>query len=326
MRKYLNGANVPLSLAVFLATDKYDNDDDPNTISATSLIKPVRQLVLSSRLSPEEALIDINNLWASRLGTAIHDGIEEAWINNAPQALSALGYPKAVIDQIVVNPDPDNLPERVIPVYLEKRAYRKVGQYTVSGKFDFVAEGRIEDFKTTSTYTWIKGTKDEDYILQGSIYRWLNPKIITQDEMAIQFIFTDWQAIKAKTDPKYPDNRTKQKIYHLLSVTETQRWIEQKLAEAERYWNTPEADLPLCTDKELWRTEPQYKYFKNPNKTQRSTKNFDNMHDAYARLSADGNVGIVTEVPGQVRACKYCPGFPLCAQKDGLIADGSLQL
>jgi len=43
-------------------------------------------------------------------------------------------------------------------------------------------------------------------------------------------------------------------------------------------------------------------------------------------MAADGGVGIVVEKPGQVLACKYCPAFPICSQKDELIADGSLQL
>ena len=45
MRKYLNGTNVPLSVALFLADDNYDYE--PNTISATALIRPIRQIILS---------------------------------------------------------------------------------------------------------------------------------------------------------------------------------------------------------------------------------------------------------------------------------------
>ena len=48
MRKYLNNSNVPLSLAVFLATDNYDHESD--TISATTLIKPLRQIILAARV------------------------------------------------------------------------------------------------------------------------------------------------------------------------------------------------------------------------------------------------------------------------------------
>lgn len=324
MRKYLNGNSVPLSMAVFLATDNYDHEE--HTISATALIKSTRQTVLTERLPPEQKLVDITGLVKSRIGSAIHDSIEQAWINSHVEAMKALGYPERVTKRVVVNPEPDELDEDCIPVYLEQRSYRNIDGFTVSGKFDFVAEGRVEDFKSTSVNTWINGNKDEDYQLQGSIYRWLNPEIITQDEMAIQFIFTDWMPGKAKADPKYPNQPVAQKTIPLLTVTETEHYVRSRLKEIQRYANSPENEIPLCSDKELWRTEPVFKYYKNPEKRNRSTKNFDNRIDAYNRLAADGGVGVVEEVPGQAIACKFCAAFPLCSQKDALIADGSLKI
>ena len=47
MSVYLNPSQVPLSLAVFLATDNYDYE--PDTISATGLIRPLRQIILAKR-------------------------------------------------------------------------------------------------------------------------------------------------------------------------------------------------------------------------------------------------------------------------------------
>lgn len=324
MRKYTNQAGVPLSLALFLATDTYDHEE--HTISATALLKPIRQLILAQRLPPAEALVDIMGLLKSRMGNAVHDGIERSWLNGYEKAMTALGYPKRVIERIVVNPAPDaDLTDR-IPVYLEQRSYREIRGVTVSGKFDFVAEGMVEDFKNTSTFTWINGTKDDDYILQGSIYRWLNPKIVTADQMRINFLFWDWQAVRAKTDPNYPAQPVMAKTFPLLSLAETEAFIVRKLDQLERFQDVAEPDLPLCSDSELWRKAPQYKYYKNPKNTARSTKNFDNLHDANARLAADGHVGVVVEKPGEVVACKYCPAFPICSQKDQLIADGSLKL
>lgn len=326
MAQYGNVSAVPLSLAVFLATDTYDHDDDPNTISATSLLKPIRQIVLSARVPQEDAVVDLIQMVASRMGTAIHDAIERSWTENHNTALEALGYPKRVIEKIRINPSKEELTDDCIPIYLEQRAYKKVGRFLVSGKFDFVGEGRVEDFKTTSTFTAINNTNDEKYIQQGSIYRWLNPDIITKDEMAIQFIFTDWSKAKAMQDPNYPQNRIQQRVFMLKSVNETQVFVERKLAQIEQYWDADENELPRCTDEELWRSEPVFKYYKNPASTKRSTKNFDNQQDAMLRYIEDGSVGLVKEVPGQVTACKYCPAFSICSQKDELIAAGDLIL
>lgn len=326
--QYSNAAGIPLSLGVFLATDNYDYNDDPNTISVTTLIKPLRQVILGARVPQDDVQIDLSQMMSSRLGTAIHDGIERAWLTNYTVAMAAMGIPKKVIERVVVNPSPDHLIQRpdAIPVYLEQRSSKKVGKYTVSGKFDFVGEGRLEDFKSTSVYTAIHSTNDEKYIQQGSIYRWLNPTIITKDEIAIQWIFTDWSKMKALSDPKYPQTRTQQKLFPLMSIPETDAFVRRKLDQIERHWDTDEADLPMCTDEDLWRSEPVFKYYKNPTKTARSTKNFDSMHDARVRLIEDGSVGIVKEVPGQVTACKYCPAFSICTQKDALIVAGDLVL
>lgn len=324
MRKYTNTTSIPLSVAVFLATDNYDHDAD--TISATALLKPLRQIVLGARVPKEDALVDVSNLVASRMGSAIHDGIERAWLNHYRDALGYLGYPSMVIDRVRINPHPDDVGPDCIPIYLEQRSYRQVEGKTISGKFDFVAEGRIEDFKSTSVNTWIFNTKDDDFIMQGSIYRWLNPKIVTQDQMAIQFIFTDWSAMQARSGTNYPPKRVMEKILKLHSVEYTEGFIRNKLAQIDHYWNMPEPELPHCSAEELWRKPPQFKYYKNPNKMSRSTKNFESKQDAYIRLAQDGNVGLVVETQGQVVACKYCPAFQVCTQKDAYIASGELQL
>jgi hypothetical protein len=332
MPQYTNVSNVPLSMAVFLATDSYDYVDEPNYLSATSLIKPLRQLILASRVKEEETSTDLTNMVASRMGTAIHDGIEKAWKENYKQALKILGYPDRVIEKIVINPRKEELTEDSIPIYLEQRAFKKVQPvpdgkiWTIGGKFDFVGEGRVEDFKSTSTYTAINHSKDDDYTLQGSIYRWLNPEIITRDEMAIQFIFTDWSAAKARTDPNYPQSRVQQRILKLKSIAETDAFIRRKLRQIEQFWDADEIHIPECSDEDLWRSEPVFKYYKNRLKMTRSTKNFETKQEAYQRLAEDNHVGVVVEQPGQVTACRYCAGFALCSQKDQLIASGDLTI
>lgn len=322
MAQYANVSAVPLSVAVFLATDNYDHDEA--TISATTLIKPVRQIVLGSRVPTTDAVVDLIQRVPSRMGTAIHDAIESAWKTNYAVAMTTLGYPAKIIDKIRINPTPEEVNEDIIPIYLEQRAQKQVGKYLVSGKFDFIGEGRLEDFKSTSTYTAMKGNNDDKYILQGSIYRWLNPTLITQDDMAIQFIFTDWSKMKALSDTKYPQQRIQQKLLPLKSYQETDRYVKNKLTLIDLYWNSPEEEIPFCSDEDLWRSEPVYKYYKNPAKTSRSTKNFDSRQEAHLRLAEDGGVGIVIEQPGQVTACKYCSAFSLCSQKDTLISQGDL--
>lgn len=323
---YANVSEVPLALAVFLATDSYDHNDDPNTISATTLLKPLRQVILPSRIPPGEGLVNLADMMNNRMGTAIHDGIEKAWMTNYRKAMQNIGLPDRIIDHVRINPSAEELGTGIIPIYLEQRLSRQLGKWTITGKFDFIGEGKVQDFKSTSTFTYKKQTGADKYTQQGSIYRWLDPRKIYQDRMDIHYIFTDWKGAMAKSDPSYPPKRFHTQSFELLSLNETEAFIRKKLALIEQYWNAPEEELPHCSDDELWRSEPVFKYYKNPAKTARSTKNFDTMQDAMLRLSEDGNVGIVKEVPGQVTACRYCPAFAACTQKDQLVAAGDLIL
>ena len=329
MQKYTNSSDIPVELAVWLITDNYDYNPDPNTISVTTLLKSTRQLVLRSRLLGSSGgapqLVDISSKVASAMGSSLHEGIENAWIRNYKQALIELGHPKGMIDAIRINPI-EPYEEDTIKIFLEQRNEKTVGKWTISGKFDFCVDGRIKDVKSTSTYTYIRKSNEKNYALQGSIYRWLNQGIVTDDIMTILYIFTDWKAIDAYKDG-YPKARLLEHKIELLSVQQTETYIVNKLSSIEALLTTPEVDLPLCSDEELWANDPSvFKYYKDPSKTSRSTKNFNSYYEAREKYISDGSVGSVIEVPAQAKACRYCDVFTLCSQKDSLIASGRLKI
>lgn len=326
MAQYSNHTQLPLPIAVWLAHDTYDRE--AAGLSATTLMRPTRQVVLAKRLPPGEGIVDISGMIKSRIGTAIHDAIEHAWLSEKlPTTLSGLGLSDKIINRILVNPPSLPSGKPVIPIYLEKRSSREVLGVKITGKFDFIADGRVHDFKTTSTFAYTSNNKDEDYILQGSIYRWLNPDIITDDMMSIIFIFNDWNKNRYMSDKEnYPPSQITSKDFVLLPEATVQKFVEDKVNELIACENLPEPELPLCTDKELWRKDDTFKYYKNPASTGRSTKNFDNYSDAYIRFIEDGSVGRIDTVKGGVQACLYCPAFSLCSQKDDLIEAGELKL
>ena len=47
--EYTNKLNISLPLAVFLMYDSYDHDQRDNVISATGLLRPIKQLVLTQQ-------------------------------------------------------------------------------------------------------------------------------------------------------------------------------------------------------------------------------------------------------------------------------------
>lgn len=341
--KFTNERNIGLSQAVFLAHDEYDYDPRENSISATGLLKSTRQTILSKRLKATTTEMDISQLVASSLGTAVHDGIEKSWLNgNYKRAMFKLGYPKKQIDRIVVNPgyyqdnqgrwikDPEAepLPKNAIPVYMEIRSEKELDGVIITGKFDFIGDGFLEDHKTTGVYTYIKKTNDEKYRLQGSIYRWLNPDLVTSDRMLINYTFTDWSKLNAMTQEKrgYPQFRVLSVPFTLMTIKETEEFIRNRISQIKTFLKRDEAAIPLCTEEELWQDPTSYKYYKNPDSKIRSTKNFDNFAEAQTRLIKDGGVGTIDIVPGKAKACLYCPAAPLCSQAKQLSIDGLLDM
>lgn len=317
--KITNEYNIALPLAVWLLHDDYDHVSEENYISATALMKPIRQIVLARRIPASDHSMDISENLSRSMGTAIHDSIEKSWTKNLVPKLLKLGIPEKVAQSVMINPTEEERaanPEG-IACYMEQRSIRSIGGYRVGGKFDMILEGRLYDHKTSSVYTYIKGTKDEDYALQGGIYRWLNPDKVIDDKIYINFVFTDWQKMMTKT-AGYPPIKAIEHPVTMLGYTETEQWIKAKLRELDRCWNLPESELPECTDKDLWRSEPKYKYYAKPDTAKeggRATKNFDDLVEANKYLGEQGK-GIVVTVPGEVKACNYCAGFDACTQKN----------
>ena len=326
MSRITNNAGLDITVAIWLATDEYIVDPRPNAISVTRLIKPIRQIILGSRIPEEQRVEDIADRISSALGHTLHRGIEYSWKMHYATSMAKLGYPKRVIEAVRINPEKEE-PD-TISVYTESRSERPIGQWIVSGQIDLIVEGRLRDAKSTKVWGYMRQKSVEQWKLQGSIYRWLNPGKITHDELVVQYLLLDWNRAAAKRDPNYPPHALPTRAIGLLGLRETEEYIKDKIAQIVHYKDAPEATLPECSEEDLWRSEPVWKYYANPEKTGRSTKNFEGPNaaaEAKAYMSVEkGGKGLLKEVPGTVKACNFCAGFLLCSQKDRYIADGTL--
>lgn len=314
-----NKADIPLGLAVWLVADNYDYVNDPKYISATTLLKPVKQIILSQRVDQSKVSNDLEDYIARSMGTSLHSAIEAVWKDNPQKALKTLGYSDSFCERVKINPEEPRKED--INIFLEQRAVKKINGWSVGGKYDLVVNGLLNDYKSTSVYTYINNDKDKDYQLQGSIYRWLNPDKITEDWIQINFIFTDWSSVQASRDSKYPQHRIAYKQIPLLSIQDTENFIAKKLSVIDKYLNSPESEIPPCQDEDLWRSETKYKYFSNPEST-RATKNFDSQAEAnrYWMVEKKGK-GIVKVFPGSPRRCMYCGAASICQQRKQMLGD-----
>ena len=321
-----NNAGLNLAVAVWLAHDDYDYIDKPNYISVTTIIKPVRQIVLASRLEGEDRIHDVSDSIQARFGQALHKAIETSWLSHYKTSLARLGTPQKVIDCIRINPtDPPH--EDYIDVHTEIRSFMEIGGYTLGGQLDLCIEGRLQDIKKTSVwgYQMMKGISDMKWVLQGSLYRLLNPTVVTNDKMFIQYLLLDWMKGMLKRDPNYPASALPHRTVQLMGLPETKAWLVKKLAELDYYKTQEEKDIPHCSDEDLWRTAPVFKYFSNADAPPgtKSTKNFDDLSAALMHKNEKGK-GRVDRVAGKVKACNFCICAPICSQRAFLAAAGEI--
>jgi hypothetical protein len=289
--QYTNRHNFPQYIADWLIADDYDYTTEPNTFSATTLLKPVKVYWLTER-NGESLSVDVSDLAASKIGSAVHDSIER---------IKTPGVTKEV--------------------RLEKTIEVDGATYTVRGKFDILERNKdntatLRDIKTTSVWSYILGGKDEDYCQQLSIYRWLAHKesfYSINDIAYVDFFFTDWQSSKAKNDRTYPPRKIRPGYeVQLMSLEETESFIVKKIRQLAKYQNSIEDQLPMCDKKELWATEEKYAVTKH--KATKATK-LCNSHAEAEQYMKDKNIkGYIEHRPFKVKRCKYCSAFPFCKQ------------
>lgn len=272
--KITNNTNIPQYLLPWVVDDKYDYN--PNILSATSLLKPAREVVLVAQ-NQDVLTIDAVDLLASAIGNAIHSSIERALIAEG--------------------------------VLCETRFYGTIDGVTISGKPDFILDGIVHDIKTTSTWTFIYGSRNEDYIRQLSIYKWLLKQagIDTESYGIIDMVFTDWSRAKALQGGGYPEKRIASFSLDLMNESDIILFIRERLSAI----NSAYQSLPDCTPEELW-SRPDTWAVKKKNNV-RATKVFDVKSEAeeFALTNKDFEVECRK---GSVNRCKYCMARIACEQ------------
>lgn len=300
--KFTNNNNIPLPIAIYLATSNYEYDNDERVISATTLLKPTKAIHLARKYKDNQKEVDIADLASMVVGSSIHAGVERSLEPENIRAIAPL-----------FGSDPDKIIEHLS---VEKRTKKEINGYIISGQYDMAFKGTVCDVKSTSVWKYMLGDGKE-YKRQMSIYKWLNPDIIKNSHGWIFYIFTDWSKkdYLQKSGTGYPSMRIASKEYELDDVDETERWILEKTNAIKAMEHIPDELLPDCTPEERWEKPAVWKYYKGESRV-RSTANYDNPREAYARADREG--GTVLEVKGESTGCKYCMVQNLCKQYEQL--------
>ena len=289
--KYTNKNNFPDFVVEWLEHDDYDYDQ--NTLSATTLMQPPRAYALKKQ-NWDRLEMDVEDLIASRYGTAMHDSVEKVNLTGCKQ---------------------------------EERLKKAVKNKIISGKFDILKEvsdkrWQLIDVKSTSVWTHVYGSRDADYIKQLSIYRWLaiqnNYEVL--QEAKIWMIFTDWSQKKAKEGPDYPQTRIVVKDITLWGEDETLKYIGDRMGLLEKTAVMDQDDMPKCTDEELWASGESWAIMKDGGK--RAIKVHKTEDAAIEHKDTLDPTYHIEHRPGKVARCRYCTARKFCNQYQELIEQG----
>lgn len=258
-----NRYNLPAPLVRAIRNDPYDGGD--GQISVTRLLQPPQITKLSKGREIVEDASD--RIWAL-LGQAVHTILERANTGEAG-------------------------------VVVEKRIYREILGWRVSGKFDVWEEGILSDYKITSVYA--RGGKIEwenQLNLLNALCHWHG---ITIERLQVVAIFRDWRPKEAMKEG-YPQSQ--------VAVIPVALWPKER-AEAyleERVRLHQQDEVPPCTDEERWHQPDKWALMKKGGK--RAVKLFDLKPEII--LTKDQ---YWEHRPGSYPRCEsYCPASKFCPQ------------
>lgn len=272
-----NVLGLPQALVDAVTLEKHNA---PGEVSATTLIKGVKEILLTDR-HWDEITIDVKDSMWALWGTATHHLLEKEYDGT----------------------------------FTEEKFEQKVGDLTVTGRVDCydMANEILYDYKTTSAWK-IVYKNFEDWYKQGMIYSWLlSKKGLKVNKCKFVAILRDWSETESLRKPDYPTSPVY--VYEFdvtdADIKSVEEVIEQKIAQIESQKEVADDSLPECSKDERWASADVYAVMKEGRKT--SVKNFDNKEDADNLAKELGDKHYVETRPGVDKKCtRYCSCCEFC--------------
>jgi len=257
-------------------------DREPKLISPSKMCDSVRQILLSMR-HHHEAVRDASSMLWSMFGTALHGVVEK----------HADGMTEHHMETMI---DVDGIPEKF------------------AGTLDVYEDGVITDFKTTSAWTIVYGSRLHEWTVQLNSYRYLLEQEFEGDvveKMEIKALLKDWSKSKALDGGDYPQ---KPVVTVPIKEIDVLPIFENKVRLLRMFADTEDDKLPPCTDVERWKNPSVWKVMiKDRKRAVKVCKSRDEAQ-AYMNYNLKNGMGIF-EFPAKANRCpEYCDGKDFCNQ------------
>ncbi len=274
---YTNKMGLAQEIANAMPTERHCKQGE---ISATTLIKGAKQVVLSDRHF-DEIEVDISDCIKPLIGTAVHHYLE------------------------VKNPN----------AFTEEKFSVEVQGKKVTGQIDLydMANGVIYDYKTTSVFKVIYKSYDE-WQKQALIYAWLMKKNGLEVKKCVFVpMFTDWTKAESRRKADYPNGGAMTVEFEVTdeALKSIEEYINLKVAEISKAETLPDDEIPECSELERWARPTIWAVMKKGRKTAVNAKLTDKAEAEAMAATIDG--GYVEERKGVSAKCEgYCSCCDFC--------------
>lgn len=189
---------------------------------------------------------------------------------------------------------------------------------TISGIMDVLSyagndEFDIHDWKVTKIFSHIKGDQNYDY--QLNTYKYLaEHNGFKIRSMFVHALFKDFSRWKMMSDNRYPE--LEMLTYPIKPMENMGKIISERIEYHLGFENTPDDELPECSDVEKWQDPPQYAVMKKGGV--RSKKNCDSKAEAEAWIekkvdSKELKNHYIEERPSKPVCClEFCSAWGVC--------------
>lgn len=275
-----NNAGLPQAFVNFVSNVRHNR---PGTLSATTLLKGDKEIVLYDRHFDELEQDAADLVWAS-FGTAFHAIMEKQ--------------------------DTEAFKEEAFEVEVEG--------WKVTGRVDFydMKNETLGDYKTASVWKVIYGDF-ADWKNQGLTYAWLMKQHgLNVKRCEFTAFLKDHSKTEAKRKPDYPQVPVFKYAFDVTEsdLEETEARIKAKIRSVTEAYKLGDDDIEPCTAEERWETATKYAVMKEGRKT--AVKLCDDRATADLYLSQTGGTtaGLyVQERKGESKKCAdYCPCAEFC--------------
>jgi len=273
--KITNNYNLPENIVKAVEYSAHHKAD----YSATELIDPPRIIHLQNRFNKQIEVDASDRIWVL-LGSAIHYILEKS----------------ATINQLE-----------------ESYITTEICDRTLSGTSDLYEDRKISDYKITSAWTLVYGSRIKKWEEQLNIYAYMFRALgFPVDKIEIITILRDWSQTQALRNKNYPQKPVQVLKIPLWTQEKQEQFITERIKTLIGFETTPNNDLPFCTAEDRWQKDNAWAVMKEGRKS--AVRVFDNEKDAKELNKTEPKFYIEFRKGESVRCEKYCLVKEWCDQ------------